>query len=199
MLFSRSGAPDRAAWESVLAADEDWRAVRTVRTLLEAERRGARIVVRAVDGETAALRAAVTEVQESAGRIDGLVHAAGVPGQNMISLREPEDFHRVLAPKMHAARLLEAALPSLDFIVYFSSVAVVFPSSGQGDYAAANHYFDTLARAARTDGTHVVSIDRVAWRDTGMAADHGSKLDTTFKALPTATGIGILDRMLRSR
>jgi NAD(P)-dependent dehydrogenase (short-subunit alcohol dehydrogenase family)/acyl carrier protein len=202
VLVSRSGAPPQTDWAAVLKTGEDWRTVRTVSTLLAAQKQGTRIDVHAADvGDPQALSGVVSEVIGKFGTIDGVVHAAGIPGQNMISQRKLEDFHRVVSPKIYGAYILNSLCPAgaLDFIVYFSSVAVVFPASGQGDYAAANYYLDTLARAARQDDTHVVCIDWVAWRDTGMAVDYGSRLDTTFKALPTEIAIGILDRMLRSK
>jgi acyl carrier protein len=44
----------------------------------------------------------------------------------------------------------------------------------------------------------MVAIDWVAWKEIGMAVDYGSNVDTTFKALPTATGMAVLDGALRS-
>ncbi|MGG1943860.1 SDR family NAD(P)-dependent oxidoreductase [Trinickia sp. NRRL B-1857] len=202
VLLSRSGVPPRKEWDSI---DEDvhgWRAARTVSVLRDAERSGARVYGFAVDvGDPEALAAVLAQIAGSVGTIDGVVHAAGIPGRNMISLRSLADFRAVVAPKILGANIIESACGTKapDFVVYFSSVAVVFPASGQGDYAAANYYFDTLARAARADDTHVVSIDWVAWRDTGMAVDGGTWMDTTFKALPTEAAIKILDRALRSK
>ncbi|MFH8337459.1 SDR family NAD(P)-dependent oxidoreductase [Streptomyces sp. AM6-12] len=202
VLVSRSGAPDRADWEQLIAKDPDSKAARTARTITEIEGMGARVHVYAADaGDPDALRAVVEDVQRRFGRIDGIVHAAGIPGRNLISLRDPKDFADVVRPKIHGAYVLNSATADVspDFIVHFSSVAVVFPSSGQGDYAAGNYYLDTLARMGRSDDCHVVAVDWVAWREIGMAVDYGSKLDTTFKAVYTNTGLGIVDKMLRSR
>ncbi|GHI03109.1 hypothetical protein AQI88_02075 [Streptomyces cellostaticus] len=202
VLVSRSGAPDRADWEQLIANHPDGKPARVARTLTEIEGMGARVHVHAADaGDPDALRGVVEDVQRTFGRIDGIVHAAGIPGRNLISLRDPQDFADVVRPKIHGAFVLGSATADVspDFILHFSSVAVVFPSSGQGDYAAGNYYLDTLARMGRNDDCHVVAVDWVAWREVGMAVDYGSKLDTTFKAVYTNTGMGIIDKMLRSR
>lgn len=202
VLVSRSGAPDRADWQRLIATHPDGKPARVARTLTEIEGMGARVHVYAADaGDPDALRAVVEDVQRTFGRIDGIVHAAGIPGRNLISLRDPRDFADVVRPKIHGAYVLNKATEDVspDFILHFSSVAVVFPSSGQGDYAAGNYYLDTLACMGRRDDCHVVAVDWVAWREVGMAVDYGSKLDTTFKAVYTNTGMGIIDRMLRSR
>ncbi|WP_030948356.1 SDR family NAD(P)-dependent oxidoreductase [Streptomyces sp. NRRL S-646] len=202
VLLSRSGAPDRAEWEQLIAAPGDAKPARVARALAGIESKGARVHVHCVDaGDPDALRAVVEDVQRTFGRIDGIVHAAGIPGRNRIALRDPQDFADVVRPKIHGAYVLNSATAdaSCDFILYFSSVAVVFPSPGQGDYAAGNYYLDTLARMGRSDDCHVVAVDWVAWREVGMAVDYGSNLDTTFKAVYTDAGLDIIDKMLRSR
>ena len=47
----------------------------------------------------------------------------------------------------------------------------MFGIPGQGAYAAANAYLDGLARARHRQGCHTVSLDWVAWRGLGFAAD----------------------------
>lgn len=202
VLVSRSGAPDRAEWEQLTAAPGDGKPARVARALTGIESKGARVHVHAADAsDPDALRAVVEDVQRTFGRIDGIVHAAGIPGRNRIALREPQDFADVVRPKIHGAYVLNSATAdtSPDFILHFSSVAVVFPSPGQADYAAGNYYLDTLARMGRRDDCHVVAVDWVAWREIGMAVDYGSNLDTTFKAIYTETGLRIIDEVLRSR
>jgi acyl carrier protein len=44
----------------------------------------------------------------------------------------------------------------------------------------------------------VLALDWVAWKEIGMAVDFGTNGDTAFRALPTATGLSVLDRGLRS-
>jgi len=185
VLLSRSGLPAEAAgFDAELAA------------------LGAQVhVLQADAGDPEALTEAVKQVRWRFGRIDGIVHAAGIPGENLIAFRELADFDAVVRPKVHGGFVLDQLTRDSrpDFIVHFSSVATVFPASGQGDYAAANYYLDTVARANDDPGCHVLAVDWVAWKEIGMAVAYGTNQDTTFKALPTDQALSILDEALRSR
>ncbi|MCW6005993.1 SDR family NAD(P)-dependent oxidoreductase [Micromonospora sp. CPCC 205371] len=202
VLLSRSGAPHKATWAALAAARgvED-RTAKLAQALRELELLGAAVHVRQADaGDPDALTRVVDELRDRFGRLDGIVHAAGVPGLNLIAFRTLADFEAVVRPKLHAAFALDQATRDdrPDFIAYFSSVAAVFPASGQGDYAAANYYLDNLARANADPRCHVLSLDWVAWKEIGMAVEYGTNTDTTFKAIPTAQGLSILDAGLRS-
>jgi hypothetical protein len=185
VLLSRSGAPVDAS----VATDELVGLGATVR------------ILRADTGDPDALTRAVKEVRGQFGRIDGVVHAAGIAGGNIIAFRELADFDAVVRPKVQGAFMLDQLTRDdrPDFIAYFSSVATVFPASAQGDYAAANYYLDNLARANPDPACHVIAFDWVAWKEIGMAVSYGSNQDTTFKALPTALGLAALDQGLGSR
>ncbi len=202
VLLSRSGVPPREAWERIVTSGLDRRAVAQIQALREVEALGAQVQVCQVDvGVPEDLARVVAQIREGFGRVDGIVHAAGIPGKNLIPFRTLEDFESVVRPKVHAAFVLDQLTrhDRPDFIVYFSSVAVVFPAAGQSDYAAANYYLDNLARANPDDRCHVLAIDWVAWRDVGMAADYGTNVNTMVKPLPTEAGLAVLDAGLRSR
>ncbi|MGH3600521.1 MAG: KR domain-containing protein, partial [Pseudonocardiaceae bacterium] len=79
--------------------------------------------------------------------------------------KTPEEFARVWATKVEAARALAgSARADLSFLVLFGSVSGVFGNRGQADYAAANDALDTLARiwAPRSHG-RVLTIDWGPW------------------------------------
>ncbi|SCG71830.1 type I polyketide synthase [Micromonospora humi] len=201
VLLSRSGLPPRAQWPDLLAGPGgDARAAR-IRAVRELADLGAEVRVVAADaGDPAALAGALAGVRAEFGRVDGVVHAAGLPGGSTVMFREPADFDAVVRAKLHAAFHLEELTREdpPDFVVHFSSVASVFPAPGQADYAAANYYLDNVARARAGGPTHVLALDWVAWKEIGMAVDHGTSGDTMFRALPTATALEILDAGLRS-
>ena len=205
-LLSRSGATGPGVDEDGAATgdatgDGDARASRLRLAVRELRELGAQVLVLAADaGDPDSLAAAVAAVRERFGRIDGIVHAAGLPGGEVITQRSEEDFEAVIRPKIHGAFVLDLLTRDdrPDFIVHFSSVAAVFPAIGQADYAAANQYLDALAESETDPDCHVIAYDWVSWKEIGMAVRSHANVDTTFKALPTALGLAVADAGLRS-
>ncbi len=108
------------------------------------------------------------------GRIDGVVHAAGVAGGGLIPLKTREAAEKVLRPKVHGTYVLDAVLRNheLDFFVLCSSLQVLVGGVGQIDYCAANAVLDAYAHAQWAAGNRsVVSIDWDAWQQVGMAVN----------------------------
>jgi malonyl CoA-acyl carrier protein transacylase len=120
----------------------------------------------------AAVRSVVADVYARHGRLDGVIHGAGVLEDKRMSDKSVESFERVFRTKVDGARNLVSALrPDLGFLVLFASVAGVFGNRGQADYAAANDALDSLAAdwTRRFDG-RVVSVDWGPWAGAGMVS-----------------------------
>jgi acyl transferase domain-containing protein/NAD(P)H-dependent flavin oxidoreductase YrpB (nitropropane dioxygenase family)/acyl carrier protein len=110
---------------------------------------------------------------ERHGRIDGVVHGAGVIEDRLVADKTNESFGRVFDTKVQAAAVLhEKIRDDVKFVVFFSSVASAFGNRGQADYAAANDVLDKLACCwqARIAG-RVLSVNWGPWADTGMVSD----------------------------
>jgi acyl transferase domain-containing protein/NAD(P)H-dependent flavin oxidoreductase YrpB (nitropropane dioxygenase family)/NADP-dependent 3-hydroxy acid dehydrogenase YdfG len=126
------------------------------------------------------------------GRLDGIVHGAGVLADRLLADKTPEGFAGVWATKVDGARALaEAAREDLGFLVLFGSVSGVFGNRGQVDYSAANDALDTLARiwASRTPG-RVVAVDWGPW----AAPDEGTGMvSTELRREYARRGIGLID------
>ena len=123
------------------------------------------------DGE--AFGALIDDVYERHGRIDGVVHGAGVIEDKLVRDKELGSFERVLATKAGAARTLAAKLrpEALRFLVFFGSVSGRFGNRGQADYAAASEILNKLAHELdRSWPARVVSIDWGPWLTTGMVS-----------------------------
>jgi NAD(P)-dependent dehydrogenase (short-subunit alcohol dehydrogenase family) len=123
----------------------------------------------------AAVGAVLADVYARFGRIDGVIHGAGVCEDRLITDKAPESFARVYATKVDGARGLAAGLHGdLKFFVLFGSVSGVFGNRGQADYSAANDALDTLARtwspANAGPSPRVVAVDWGPWAGGGMVS-----------------------------
>ena len=107
------------------------------------------------------------------GRIDGVLHGAGVIEDSLIRDKQRSSLERVLATKAGAAQTLAERLrpEGLRFLVLFSSVSGRFGNRGQADYAAASEVLGKLAHELdRRWPARVVSVDWGPWRAAGMVS-----------------------------
>jgi acyl transferase domain-containing protein/NAD(P)-dependent dehydrogenase (short-subunit alcohol dehydrogenase family) len=136
---------------------------------------GGRAHYRSVDLTDAdAVAAVVDEVRDAHGRVDVLLHAAGVEVSHFLPDKEPREFDLVFDVKCDGWFNLLHALGDLPLgaTVVFSSVAGRFGNGGQVDYSAANDLLckHTAMLGATRPGTLAVALDWTAWAGIGMAA-----------------------------
>jgi NAD(P)-dependent dehydrogenase (short-subunit alcohol dehydrogenase family) len=115
----------------------------------------------------------IDEIYRLYGRVDGVIHGAGVIEDKLLEDKAPDSFDRVLDTKVVSAFVLSRKLQpdSLKFLVFFSSVSGRFGNRGQGDYAAANEVLNKLAVCLdRQWQGRVVSINWGPWEQTGMVS-----------------------------
>ncbi|MEV6000291.1 SDR family NAD(P)-dependent oxidoreductase [Streptomyces griseomycini] len=179
VLTGRSAFPERDAWESWVA-EHGWddRTSRRIDRLLRMERHGAQVLALQSDVSDAdQVDALLRLVDERFGHLDGIVHAAGLPGGGLVQTLEPDAYREVLAPKVQGSRHLLAATEDrdLDFLMLFSSLNVIDGRFGIADYTSANAYLGGLAHSCWREGrTEVVTVDWTGWRDLGMAVGAGA-------------------------
>ena len=179
--------------------------------LTELRELGAHASYAAVDvSDRAAVDALVARIRAEHGRLDGILHSAGILRDSFVLKKSEEDFAAVLAPKVAGLVNLDDATreDELDFVVAFSSVAGVLGNVGQSDYAAANAFMDAYAHhrnamvAAGTRHGHTVSVDWPLWSGGGMSVDQDTErsLRETLGLipLPEAAGVAALHRTLAS-
>jgi acyl transferase domain-containing protein/NAD(P)H-dependent flavin oxidoreductase YrpB (nitropropane dioxygenase family)/NAD(P)-dependent dehydrogenase (short-subunit alcohol dehydrogenase family) len=121
------------------------------------------------------------------GRIDGVIHAAGVLRDSLILEKSAESFNLVFETKVNPAEVLEAKLQSdVKFVALFSSVSGCFGNRGQTDYAAANNALDHVARSlGKKVKGRTLSINWGPWGGTGMVTP---ELENEYKR----QGIGLI-------
>ena len=120
--------------------------------------------------DAAAVATVISDVYGRHGRLDGVIHGAGVLEDRLIRDKAPESFARVYATKVDGVRALISGLrDDVRFLVLFGSVSGVFGNRGQADYAAANDALDSIARqlSGRLPG-RVVAVDWGPWSGGGM-------------------------------
>ena len=117
--------------------------------------------------------ALIDDVYARHGRIDGVVHGAGLIEDRLVADKHLDSLQRVIAAKAGSALTLARTLrpDSLRFLVLFSSVSGRFGNRGQADYAAASEMLAKLAQELdRRWEARVVSIDWGPWRGGGMVS-----------------------------
>ncbi|MDP2969163.1 MAG: SDR family oxidoreductase, partial [Deltaproteobacteria bacterium] len=98
-----------------------------------------------------AVRAIMGEVASRYGKIDGIIHGAGVLRDGPLSQMTPDDFSMVTDVKFLGAWNLFSAAEGagLRFFVGLSSAAAIQGNPGQANYAAANRMMSALPRTLR--------------------------------------------------
>lgn len=105
------------------------------------------------------------------GRLNGVIHAAGVAGGGLIQAKLPEGRSSNLGPKILALLTLEPLLgdQDLDFLLLCSSIGAHTGATGQLDNVMGNSFFDSYASAGRLPGCRqVISIGWDYWQQVGM-------------------------------
>ncbi|MFJ5262529.1 SDR family NAD(P)-dependent oxidoreductase [Streptomyces sp. NPDC088387] len=165
---------------------------------------GATVTVAACDAtDRAALEKLLASVP--AGHpLTGVVHAAGVLDDGLLTDLTAERLDAVMRPKTDAAWHLHELTRDLGLaaFVLFSSAAGTLGAAGQANYAAGNAFLDALAARRRSEGLPALSLGWGLW-DTGegMAAGLG---ETELRRLardgilplPADRALALFDRAL---
>ncbi|MDC0707023.1 amino acid adenylation domain-containing protein [Stigmatella sp. ncwal1] len=143
-------------------------------------------------GDVARVLAAIAQ---SGPPLRGVMHMAGVVEDSMLQQQDWPRFKRVLAPKLQGSWNLHQQTKEmdLDFFVLFSSSSALLGAAGQGNYAAANAFLDSLAHHRRALGLKAVSINWGPWSGGGMAASFvGSEQRRWVDWIEPAQGLELL-------
>ena len=179
--------------------------------LKELEALGAKVSYRQTDiTDRKAVNSLIRNLLEEFGKLDGIIHGAGIIRDNYIIKKTKVELQEVLAPKVTGLVNLDAACQDLklDFFICFSSIAGSMGSPGQADYSAANSFMDAYAEyrnslvALKQRHGQTLAINWPLWKEGGMRVDQAieraTKQNTGIIPLETRTGIRVLYQSLAS-
>jgi len=105
-------------------------------------------------------KSVVEKAVDAFGKIDGVIHCAGLIRDSFVIGKTNINFKDVLAPKVLGTFWLDQALApyEIDFFMAFSSVSSVYGNIGQSDYCFANSFMDSFVRYRNAIGRSGRSI-----------------------------------------
>ncbi len=147
------------------------------------------------------VRKLMESIRKDYGRVDGIIHCAGLVRDNFIIRKPMEEFQKVLAPKVDGTWYLdeESKDMPLKFFALFSSFTAVTGNMGQADYALANAFLDSFAgyrnhllKNGRRSGI-TISFNWPFWKEGGIALEDSFVLAMKKKSgmypLETESGV----------
>jgi NAD(P)-dependent dehydrogenase (short-subunit alcohol dehydrogenase family)/acyl carrier protein len=199
VLIGRTVPPGRDQWPATIAAAPSDRIARQIGAVEHLERHGAEVLCVDADvADEAQMRAAIAAAEKAFGRLDGVIHAAGVVGgdgfaamQELTPARCATQFH----PKISGLLALERALDGrrLDVCLLTSSISCELGGLGYAAYAAANHFLSGFASARRKRGEQpwlALDLDGFQFGDTAV------KTALTDLLMTGAEGVDAIERAL---
>jgi NAD(P)-dependent dehydrogenase (short-subunit alcohol dehydrogenase family)/acyl carrier protein len=137
--------------------------------------------------------------------LTAVIHAAGTLDDGVVESLTPDRVDTVFRSKVDGAVHLDELTGELAAFVLFSSAAGILGSPGQGNYAAANVFLDSLAARRRAAGLPATSIAWGYWaQDSDMVGHLGDdswhRRMSRGGVLPLSTELGLelFDAALRS-
>jgi NAD(P)-dependent dehydrogenase (short-subunit alcohol dehydrogenase family)/acyl carrier protein len=146
------------------------------RNLSHLRRAGVEVEYHAVDvRDEAAFGSLIKQVYARYGRLDAVIHGAGVIEDKLLKDKSQDSFDRVFDTKVDSTFILSRYLQpaTLKLLVFFSSIAGRYGNRGQADYAAANEVMNRFAWRMRREfpKARVVAINWGPWASVGMASE----------------------------
>ncbi len=174
VLIARTKLPERLEWPRWVATHEETdSARRTIESIQAMEDKGADVLYCAADvRDRVAMVSAIASVRAQFGKVDGVIHAAGISALGVIQLTTQESAELVLQPKVEGTLILESLVKddALDFFLLCSSRSALLTTAGYVDYTAANAFLDAFAASRfRAGNRAVLSVNWDVWSDVGMA------------------------------
>ncbi len=145
----------------------------------------------------------LTQIAQHMPPLKGVIHAAGVLDDGVLTQQIWDRFSTVFAPKVQGGWHLHELTKgmALDFFVLFSSAVSLIGSAGQANHVAASTFLDMLAHYRKTQGLPAVSIGWGPWEQVGAAAEREVSERLAGRGIASISptqGIEALSNIMRS-
>ena len=143
----------------------------------------------------------IEHIKSKYGKLNGVIHSAGIIRDNFIIKKSREEYQEVIKPKVTGLVNIDECTREidLDFMILFSSISGVTGNIGQIDYASANCFMDRyseyrneLVKEKKRNG-RIVSVDWPLWKEGGMKVDETTEkmMEENWGMIPLKTNNGI--------
>jgi acyl transferase domain-containing protein len=182
ILLGRQSLPPRSSWDNLSSiTNGNEKTHKVIQKVKELESYGAEVTAYSADvTDKARMTEVVSDIKRKFGKINGVIHSAGVINDGVIQTKPEDSAQKVLNPKMIGTIILDELMKEFkpDFFLLFSSTSSIFGPAGQIDYTAANAFLDLYAQSkpAGNGNTKYTTINWGQWRDVGMAARLASQM-----------------------
>jgi 3-oxoacyl-(acyl-carrier-protein) synthase/NAD(P)-dependent dehydrogenase (short-subunit alcohol dehydrogenase family)/acyl carrier protein len=177
IVIGRTPLPERQSWNNYKGIDSE--VGDRIKAMLSIVNESIDVSYLSVDiSDEPALIAGLTAELTGVSFISGIIHAAGIDGDNMpLENKTQAAIQQTFKAKINGTVNLHKLTRDIPvgFIVYTSSLNALLPQKKSFDYAAANAFMDAFAQILRKKGHQVKSIGWPGWNNIGMSK--GGEID----------------------
>ncbi len=187
VLVDRFAIPPKEEWKKYIT-DNDDNITPRIKNLISISEKGADVFVQKANVENESeLRSVIETTIRKYKKINGVIHAAGLVGNNTVNLISDfseENFIKQSNPKIKGTINLAKVLNNidLDFVMIQSSLASVLGGLGFASYSAVNNFIDSFVTMNTKKGyVKWISINWDAWNfnstnEKGITPEQGNKI-----------------------
>ncbi len=195
VLLDRFVLPEESNWEEYLKShSEEDNLYPRIKKLLEIKKEASGLhVINSDVSDENSLKSAIDSTLECFGKINGIIHAAGLVGDGAVKLINDinkNNFEEQLAAKVNGtinlSKLAKDFVP--DFILFQSSLASILGGLGFASYSAVNNFIDTFVvqQSSGKNKTKWITVNWDAWKFN----------ETQQKGITPEKGMKILEKIL---
>ncbi len=202
VLVNRSAIPPREEWNNIIESNRDTGIVSKLKNIMQIENTGSKLEFYSTDiSIEEQLEKVLDEVRMRHGRINGIVHLAGVENLCQLQSQSLYNFKMGLRAKIYGTWLLDKLTmqDDMDFFVLFSSVMTLIGGVGFSTYTSSNYYLDSYSCCYSPSKRKIITLNWPTWLNTGLAISKSIDMDKLmFEPLDTQDAVNIFKTAVNS-